>query len=724
MLKRDSKLGQYKIVRFLGEGGMGAVYEALHTELGKRVALKTLRSDVEALPTVKERFLREGQSAARLKHPHIVDVYDAGQVDGVAFLVMEYLEGEDLETLLRRETRVTADRALDIMVPVMAAVAAVHQQGIIHRDLKPQNVFLTRGPYGEPLPKVLDFGISKVSTADASLTGAGEALGSPYYMSPEQARGLTDLDARSDQFGLGVILYELLTGVRPFDAPNVFAVLVAIQQGAYVPLHERLPGTPRALSEAVAKAMATSPDARFSTVLELAKALLPFAGERTRVLWSPLLGASTQGAALEDDAPLIAAAEDRTTVRRNPLAETGPRPAVEGAALEGPAGEAEADSDVVTRAPIARQSTGGKPRPATPPPAPPSVASSEPRPPTPAPGRSQLRPAAELSRTGSRPAAAETGVRRVTGTVRALGERPPTPPSGVARPRESTPAPPGVARPRESTPAPPGLARPRESTPAPPGVARSRESTPAPPGVARSREATPPPPGVARPREAPPAETARATLRLARPASMQPLKSTPSAAAAQKRRRQTQSEMPFEPEPFSTPGMGEEEVTAPPVPSHRGAPEAAIEGRQETAQLQVWKYELLCISQGEAGATLRARQLIRTSSRLVLLFETKGPNPERRAPLIHVLNSTHGALDVVAIVDDGKGGWRDPMGDLCKELVPLRYDGKNAYVMLEGGNFQHLIRKDLFDPLTDAEKITDWVAGRNPIASRWKRPSD
>ncbi|HEY3450199.1 MAG TPA: protein kinase [Myxococcales bacterium] len=683
MLKRDSRLGQYKIVRFLGEGGMGAVYEALHVDLGKRVALKTLRSDVEALPTVKERFLREGQSAARIKHPHIVDVYDAGQCDGVAFLVMEYLDGEDLETLLRRENRISTDRTLDIMIPVMAAVAAVHQQGIIHRDLKPQNVFLTRGPYGEALPKVLDFGISKVSTADASLTGAGEALGSPYYMSPEQARGITDLDARSDQFGLGVILYELMTGVRPFDAPNVIAVLFAIQQGEFVTLGERLPGTPKALDEAISKAMAKNPADRFATVLDLAKELLPFAGERTRVLWSPLLGTTSQGAALEDDLPLVAAEGDRTTVRRNPLAETGPRPAVDPAALAAELGQR---SDQVTRPPVLRPPTDprAKLRPAT---TPPPVqaqaqAQAQPRPSTtPPPGRAQLRPSSEASRTGSRPALPEAsrsgsrpavGPRVATGSMRAVGAaRPATPPPGAPKVREATPA------------------RPFR----PPAT---RTPVPLAPPVPSARRQTP----------------------------ILPIKSTAAAQAAQRRRRQ--EEMPFEPEPFSTPGQAQEEATDPPVASNRGIePEPGPEeARQETAQIQVWAYELLCISQGDPGATLRARQLIRTSSRLVMLFETKSLNPERRAPLIHVLNSTHGALDVVALVDDGKGGWRDPMADLCKELVPLRYDGKSAYVLLEGGVFQHLVRKDLFDPLADAEKITDWVAGRNPVASRYKRPKD
>ena len=641
MLKRDSRLGQYQIVRFLGEGGMGAVYEALHVELNKRVALKTLRSDVEALPTVKERFLREGRSAARIKHPNIVDVYDSGQSDGVAFLVMEYLDGEDLETVLRRETRLPVERALDIMVPVLAAVAAVHQQGIIHRDLKPQNVFLTKGAYGESVPKVLDFGISKISTADAALTGAGEALGSPYYMSPEQARGVTELDPRSDQFGLAVILYELLTGVRPFDAPNVIAVLFAIQTCQPVPLGERLPGTPEVLGQAVARAMSRDAKDRFADVLEFGRVVLPFAGERTRLLWGPLLGASSQAAPVAE-APEPLPAEERTSIGRNPLAETGPQPAVDSPAA---APVAKAPRTPTPAPPRPRPTTdpGRQPRPATTPPPPGRPQARQASTPPP-PGRSQIRPATE---------AARSGIRSNTGALRAVGPRPATP----ARP----------SRPRD-------MATPPLPQPAP----SARRQTP-----------------------------------------VLPIKSTPAAAAAAAQRRRWQEETPFEPEPFETPGLpSEEESTSPPGASARGVQLDAQPGEQADDNT------LLCISLSDAGATTRARQLIRSSPRLVMLCEAKGSEPDKRPPLCHILAAARGALDVVVLCDDGKGGWRDPMGDLCKQIAPDRYEAKTSYVMLQGGSLVHIVRKDLFDPLADAEKVSDWVAGRCPGAQRYKRPKE
>ncbi|HEY3452060.1 MAG TPA: serine/threonine-protein kinase [Myxococcales bacterium] len=287
MLRPGSQVGKYRLVQQLGQGGMGCVFEAVHVELSKRVALKTLHPQLAGGSEQRDRFLREGRAAARLRHPHVVEVFDAGEDDGVMYLVMELLEGEDLGQLLDRESRLSVERSVDLMLPVLAAVATVHEQGIVHRDLKPGNIFLARDPYGALHPKVLDFGISRLR-ADSNLTPAGDVLGSPRYMSPEQTVGLAELDARSDQFSLGVILYELLAGELPFAGSDLIEVLQAIREAQAPPLREKVPGLPLEIERAVMRSLAREPDDRFASVFDLGKALVGFAGERGRVLWSPV----------------------------------------------------------------------------------------------------------------------------------------------------------------------------------------------------------------------------------------------------------------------------------------------------------------------------------------------------------------------------------------------------------------------------------------------------
>ncbi|MCC7385739.1 MAG: serine/threonine protein kinase [Deltaproteobacteria bacterium] len=296
-LRPGQTLGRYSIVRRLGAGGMGAVYEAIHADLKKRVAIKALAPSMVDDPDTRARFLREGEASARIRHPHVVDVYDVGFLDGVAFLVMEYLDGEDLGARLRREKPLSDLALAEIMLPVCAAVAAAHQQGVIHRDLKPGNIFLARGQMGELVPKVLDFGISKILADKMTdgktlgLTNTGAVLGTPYYMSPEQAHGGAALDGRSDQYSLGVILYQCSTGQRPFDAPSMYQVLHRIVQGQFDPPHAVRPDIPEALEQVILKAMAREADDRYPSVLGLGAAMLPFAGPRSRVLWEPIFRA-------------------------------------------------------------------------------------------------------------------------------------------------------------------------------------------------------------------------------------------------------------------------------------------------------------------------------------------------------------------------------------------------------------------------------------------------
>ncbi|MBI5516022.1 MAG: serine/threonine protein kinase [Deltaproteobacteria bacterium] len=274
-------------MRKLGAGGMGAVYEAEHLELGKRVALKTLHKELTSTAEVVARFVREGKATARVRHPHVVDVQDVGSEAGVPFLVMEYLEGEDLASMLSREGRLSVSRAVDLLLPVLAGVDAAHQAGIVHRDLKPENIFLVRGPNGDPHPKVLDFGIAKVMdpVGNLTLTRTASLLGTPYYMSPEQARGSRDVDARTDQYALGVILFQALVRRRPHQGDSLLALIHQITTtDAPAPSTVR-PDLPPELDAVVLRTLSRDASARFPSVLALGASLLPFASEAGRARW-------------------------------------------------------------------------------------------------------------------------------------------------------------------------------------------------------------------------------------------------------------------------------------------------------------------------------------------------------------------------------------------------------------------------------------------------------
>jgi eukaryotic-like serine/threonine-protein kinase len=287
LLAQGTTFGHYQIVRHLGSGGMGSVYEAVHSNLGKRVAIKTLLPQYAAHPEAQARFLREGKLAARLSHPHVVDVTDFGIEEGVPYLVMAYLEGEDLGAMLEREGRLFPNQIADLMLPITAALASAHDQQIVHRDLKPQNIFLARTASGEANPKVLDFGISKLlNDPDAGqLTGSMNLLGTPAYMSPEQARSGKYVDARSDQYTLAVILYECVTGRLPFAADGVYELIRVVVEGAFRPPSEVVPGVPKDFEAIILRGMKKDPDERFPSTWELGSALLPFASPRNQVLW-------------------------------------------------------------------------------------------------------------------------------------------------------------------------------------------------------------------------------------------------------------------------------------------------------------------------------------------------------------------------------------------------------------------------------------------------------
>jgi serine/threonine-protein kinase len=283
---------------------MGAVYEAKHALLNKRVALKTLHGSAAHDPALLERFLREAELAARVRHPHVVDIYDAGVEEGVPFLVMEFLEGEDLARYLEREGRLLAREAVDIVVPLIAGLAELHRLGIAHRDVKPENVFLAYDAHGNIVVKLIDFGVSKDLGACASerpfgveLVGSargrrGPFEGTPHYMAPEQMRGEAELDARSDQYALGVVLYQCLAGRLPYEGRSLLELAYHVCNGEHVPLRELRPDLPSALLALVERAMSRDLAARFPSMEALGLALLPFASPPLRALYDFELSSS------------------------------------------------------------------------------------------------------------------------------------------------------------------------------------------------------------------------------------------------------------------------------------------------------------------------------------------------------------------------------------------------------------------------------------------------
>lgn len=286
-----STLGQYRVRARIGSGGMGEVFDAVHVTLGKRVAIKTLRRRFLEDEVVVARFLREGQLASRMRHPNIVDVTDVGVIDGLPCLVMEHLDGETLSQVIRRDGPMKPNALVDHLLPIIAAVDFAHDHGVLHRDLKPSNIFLARSWNGEVHPKVLDFGISKLvhESAEAALTTDSAFVGTPHYASPESVRAEKAADRRSDQYSMGVILYEGTTGIRPFaDKGGSFVTMaMAICNGDFPPPRAHKPELPEAFERVVLRAMSLRAGDRFAGMRELGAALLPFASERARVIWAP-----------------------------------------------------------------------------------------------------------------------------------------------------------------------------------------------------------------------------------------------------------------------------------------------------------------------------------------------------------------------------------------------------------------------------------------------------
>lgn len=262
--------GRYEIHSTLGRGAMGVVYKAWDPVLHREAAIKVMHSfAVESEQEQRDRFLREARSAAGLSHPNIISIYDLGFDDAVPFIAMEYVEGEDLKRLISKDSIGNFDRKLNIIGQVCRGLHYAHQAGVIHRDIKPANILVTR----DQQAKILDFGLARLS--DSDMTRTGTLMGTPFYMSPEQARG-TPLDGRSDLFSVGVILYELVTGKRPFGAESSHATLYRIVTEPHTPIQEVYPQCDDDLVNLVDRALAKDPNDRFADCGQMAEALDDF----------------------------------------------------------------------------------------------------------------------------------------------------------------------------------------------------------------------------------------------------------------------------------------------------------------------------------------------------------------------------------------------------------------------------------------------------------------
>jgi serine/threonine-protein kinase len=279
--------GKYRVERLLGEGGMGVVVAATHIGFDDRVAIKLIRSEAALQPEVVQRFLREGRAARKIRSEHVVQVMDVGTLEsGVPYMVMEFLEGEDLSAWVERAGPMPYGTAVEFILQACEAIAEAHLLGIVHRDLKPANLFAETRRGGTPCIKVLDFGISKVSEPGgpgAALTRTSVAMGSPPYMSPEQLSSSRNVDARSDIWALGVILYELVSGQHPFMAEDLPRLCMQIMLYAPVPLLSRRPDAPAALVAAIDRCLEKDPASRFANVGELVRALEPLINERAQL---------------------------------------------------------------------------------------------------------------------------------------------------------------------------------------------------------------------------------------------------------------------------------------------------------------------------------------------------------------------------------------------------------------------------------------------------------
>jgi serine/threonine-protein kinase len=276
--KAGDSIGAYKLVRKLGSGGMGTVYEACHEELGRRCAIKILKDELSTNAKIVKRFFNEARAVAKIHHENIIDVYDFGQTnDGRYFFIMELLEGVSLQSELKQRGTLEVKRACFIIGQVARALAASHTAGIVHRDLKPANLILIRRANVNDFVKVLDFGVAKlIQKSDADDTETGMVIGTTRYMSPEQCRGGKQVDHRADIYALNMVFYHMLAGKLPFDADNPGDMMVQHLTAKPPALSTLLPGLPPEIDALVARSLEKDPAERPQRMDDFADALVPF----------------------------------------------------------------------------------------------------------------------------------------------------------------------------------------------------------------------------------------------------------------------------------------------------------------------------------------------------------------------------------------------------------------------------------------------------------------
>jgi serine/threonine-protein kinase len=330
--------GKYRIEGVLGVGAMGIVYAAHHLQLDERVALKALRSELVAYPDAVKRFIREAQAAAKIKNEHVTRVFDVGQLsNGTPYIVMESLEGEDLARWLAARGSLRLEEAIAFVLQACEALAEAHALGIVHRDLKPSNLFCSRRPDGALSIKVLDFGISKIAALATSASGTGRssgaksAVGSPFYMSPEQMQSAPDVDHRTDIWALGVILFELLTTAVPFEGDSLPEICVKVATRPPRSLIDLRSDLPEEIQATITKCLEKDPDDRFESLAEFAGSLFPFAGKGARLSIERIVQVSRKERTMAAKTGINGASTLRPSERATfrPLGATVPPPRVE-----------------------------------------------------------------------------------------------------------------------------------------------------------------------------------------------------------------------------------------------------------------------------------------------------------------------------------------------------------------------------------------------------------
>jgi eukaryotic-like serine/threonine-protein kinase len=334
--------GRYRVAEVIGAGGMGVVVAADHLILGERVAIKFLLPEAAVNDDIVSRFLREARAAARIQSRHVARVMDVGELEhGGLYIVMEYLEGRDLSGELTARGPLPIEEAVNYVLQAAIGLSEAHALGIVHRDLKPSNLFLTRLSDGRNIVKVLDFGVAKhlSNPNEGTVTRTSVTIGSAAYMSPEQVRGLRDVDHRSDVWALGVVLFELLTNDLPFDGESVLAIASAITSDEPRPLRARRPDAPVELESLIRRCLERDRDQRMSTLATLSHALVPFGGKNAAVLAgqvSDALSSEAQASRVRRPSSSDASASDPSVAARAlaPTVQAPKDPEVAKAALE------------------------------------------------------------------------------------------------------------------------------------------------------------------------------------------------------------------------------------------------------------------------------------------------------------------------------------------------------------------------------------------------------